>query len=63
MPGPNEPPPASVTLLAAAGGGFLGAVAGVVAATTMMGDGDNGDGQAALTQEPAAQVLVVENQD
>ena len=62
MPGPTEPPP-SQTLLAAAGGGFLGAVVGVVAAGALMGDGDNGDGQAAVQQEPAAEVLVVENTD
>jgi len=62
MPDPIEPPPAQ-TLLAAAGGGFLGAVVGVVAATTLMGDGDNGDGQAAVQPEPAAETMVVENRD
>ena len=41
MPEPNEPPPRN-TLIAAAAGGFIGAVAGVVAATAMM---DNGETQ------------------
>ena len=47
MPEPLEPPPRQ-TLLAAAGGGFIGAVVGVIAATSMMGDGDNGNSQSAL---------------
>lgn len=50
MAEPNQPPPLK-TFIAAAAGGFGGAVLGVVAATTMMGDGDNGDNQAALEAE------------
>jgi hypothetical protein len=41
----NKPPPYQ-TLLAAAAGGFGGALLGVVAATNMMGDGDNGSSNA-----------------
>ncbi len=44
MPEPNEPPPRN-TLFAAAAGGFIGAVAGVVAATALTGDGDTGETQ------------------
>ena len=55
-------PPPSRTLLAAAAGGFGGALLGVLAATTLMGDGDNGDTQSALqpVSEPAAEVAVAE---
>lgn len=55
-------PPLSKTFLAAAGGGFAGAVAGVVAATMLMGDGDGSNGQAAnqATETPAAEVVVAE---
>lgn len=41
----NKPPPYQ-TLVAAAAGGFGGAILGVVAATTMMGEGDNGNSNA-----------------
>ncbi len=47
MPEPSQPPPGK-TLLAAAGGGFGGAVLGVVAATALMGNGDDGNGQSAV---------------
>ena len=57
MPEENKPPPMQ-TLLAAAAGGFGGAVLGVVAATTMMGDGDNGDGQAALEADKSPTEIV-----
>lgn len=53
MPDSSEPPP-SQTLLAAAGGAFGGALLGVAAATMLMGDGDNGE-QNAANIEPAQQ--------
>ncbi len=40
-------PPPWQTLLAAAAGGAAGALLGVVAASTLTGDGDDGDSQAA----------------
>tara|TARA_R110002049_G_scaffold18884_4_gene71669 strand:+ start:4111 stop:4308 length:198 start_codon:yes stop_codon:yes gene_type:complete len=46
MAEPSQPPP-SRTALAAAAGGFGGAVLGVIAATTMMGDGDTSNAQSA----------------
>ncbi len=57
MPQANEPPPSS-TALAAAGGGFVGAVVGVIAATMLMGDGNNADSDARLKAAPAAEVVV-----
>lgn len=45
------------TLFAAAVGGFGGALLGVAAATSMMGDGDAANGQAA---NPATDTQVVE---
>ena len=60
MPDPFEPPPRTIAL-AAAGGGFAGAVVGVVAATMLMGNGDNGDGQAQL--EPASKPEIVVAKD
>ncbi len=60
MPDPLEPPPRTVAL-AAAGGGFAGAVVGVVAATMMMGSGDNGDGQARLETAPKAEIVVAKD--
>ncbi len=51
-------PPTYQLLLASAGGGFVGAVAGVVVATNMMGDPDTGHIQA---PEPQEQVLVGQN--
>lgn len=57
MAEPNEPPPRH-TLIAAAAGGFGGAVLGVVAATTMMGDGDANNGQSMLdTQKSNVEVV------
>ncbi len=46
----NKPPPPGPTLLAAAAGGFIGAIAGAVVATNMMGEPDS-----AKLQEPEAQ--------
>jgi len=58
MAEPSEPPPPSHTLLAAAAGGFGGALLGVVAASIMMGDGDN-DSQAAnaTAEKPAVEMV------
>lgn len=63
MPQPSEPPPSQV-LLAAAAGGFGGAILGVVAATTLMGDGDS-DSQAAVetTEKPAVAMIATEAVD
>lgn len=53
-------PPPYVTAAAAAVGGFVGAVAGVVVATNMMGEPE---GQARVQDpEPQEQVLVAENE-
>lgn len=61
-PTPTEPPPSQLALLlSAAVGGFGGAVLGVIAATTMMGDGDNGDEQAAIESAPVAEIVVADN--
>ena len=60
MPEANQPPPGQ-TLLAAAAGGFGGAVLGVVAATTMMGDGNANSDQTSLDTEKS-NVEVVEPQ-
>jgi hypothetical protein len=46
------------TLLAAAAGGFGGAILGVVAATTMMGDADNDTQAANEASEPPAVAMV-----
>ncbi len=51
-------PPPGRTLLAAAAGGFGGAILGVVAATTLMGDGNDGNGQAAIEAAPDKEVAV-----
>ena len=53
------------SLLASAGGGFGGAFLGVVAATALMGNGDNGDGQTtgqAVPDQPT-EVIVAERQE
>lgn len=55
----SKPPPYQ-TLLAATGGGFIGAVAGVVVATNMMGDPDSAKIQEPEPEEPA---LVAENRE
>ncbi len=47
MAQPEEPPP-SKTLLAAAAGAFGGAVVGVIAATALMGNGDDGENAASV---------------
>ena len=60
MAEPDQPPP-STTFLAAAGGGFVGAIVGAVAATTMMGDPDNGQASLQTEQNEAVQVAVVED--
>ena len=63
MPEPSEPPP-SQTLLAAASGGFGGAILGVVAATIMMGDGDNDTKEAsAVSEKPAAEMVATRAPD
>lgn len=54
----SQPPP-SKTFAAAAAGGFGGAVLGVVAATTLMGDGDNTDPQAAAEPTETQKVEMV----
>ncbi len=56
----SKPPPPGPVFLAAAGGGFVGAIAGAVVATNMMGDPDS----ARIQQpEPQEQVLVAGNDD
>jgi len=59
MPNESRPPPYQ-TLLAAAAGGFLG----VVAASALMGDGDNANDQAANdaaeTKTEVVEVVVAE---
>ena len=54
----SQPPP-SRTFVAAAAGGFGGAILGVVAATTLMGDGDNGDSQAAVEGRETQKIEMV----
>ena len=58
----SKPPPSpGVTLAAAAAGGFVGAVAGAIVATNMMGDPNN---DAKLQEpEPQEQVLVAEGRE
>ena len=41
-------PPLGATAVAAAAGGFGGAVLGVIAATALMGNGDDNNGQSAV---------------
>ncbi len=59
MAQPSVPPP-SKTFLAAAAGGFGGAVLGVVAATSLMGDPEGGNDQGAnqVEETPATEVVV-----
>lgn len=60
MPDESAPPP-SRTAIAAAAGGFGGAVLGVIAATALMGDGDGGNGQAAVDPiDQQGEVVVAE---
>ncbi len=56
----SKPPPPGPTFLAAAGGGFVGAIAGAVVATSMMGDPDRAKIQ---EPEPQEQVLVGRNDE
>ena len=63
MPTTNEPPPSAASPAVAAGiGGFAGAVLGVIAATAMMGNGDE-DNNRSATQDPApeAQVAIIDH--
>jgi hypothetical protein len=62
MPPQVDQPPQSRTLLASGAGGFLGAVAGVVAATSLMGNGDEGGSKVSLQleAEQPQQVAIVE---
>jgi hypothetical protein len=60
MPEPSQPPPGK-TLLAAAAGGFGGAILGVVAATTLMDNGDENADQAALDAQQDT-VEIIESQ-
>lgn len=57
MPEPSQPPPEK-TLIAAAVGGFGGALLGVIAATAIMGDGDDGESQAALDAQKTSVEIV-----
>ncbi|MEM8815993.1 MAG: hypothetical protein AAGE85_09205 [Pseudomonadota bacterium] len=59
MVGTSNPPPPSraATAAAAAVGGFAGAVLGVIAATSMMGDGDS---QSATQSSQATDTQVAE---
>ena len=57
MDQPSQPPPSS-TLIAAAAGGFGGAVLGVLAATMLTGDGDNGDANARNVEAETPKVEV-----
>lgn len=61
MAQPSVPPP-SRTLLAAAAGGFGGAVLGVVAATSLMGEPEGGNKEATsqVEETPAAEIAVAE---
>lgn len=56
----DESTPPLKTAAAAAGGGFVGALVGVVAATTMMGDPDNGQAAVEPVQEQAEEVVVAD---
>ncbi|HNP35637.1 MAG TPA: hypothetical protein PKK10_07280 [Woeseiaceae bacterium] len=58
MAQPSQPPP-SRTALAAAAGGFGGAILGVIAATSMMGDGNASNAQSSAQPVDAA---VIESQ-
>jgi len=59
----NKPPPSrSALAAAAAAGGFGGAVLGVVAATSMMGNGDEQTG-AETDQASDTRVAVVQDQE
>ncbi len=64
MPPAVDQPPQLRTLLAAGAGGFLGAVAGVVAATTLMGNGDEGGSKASLQNqaEQPQRLAIVEHE-
>ncbi|MDJ0917922.1 MAG: hypothetical protein QNJ05_09170 [Woeseiaceae bacterium] len=64
MPEPSEPPPPSGIALAAAAGGFGGAVLGVIAATMIMGNGDN-DAQVgnAPVEKPATELVAARAHD
>ena len=53
MDNPSQPPPSS-TLIAAAAGSFGGALLGVLAASTLMGDGDS-DGSSAANIDTETQ--------
>lgn len=61
MAQPSVPPP-SRTLLAAAAGGFGGAVLGVVAATSLMGEPEGGNKEATsqVEETPTAELAVAE---
>ncbi len=64
MPEASEPPPPSVTAMAAAAGGFGGAVLGVIAATMIMGDGDNDARVAnAAAEQPAVELVATRARD
>ena len=60
MPDESAPPPSTLALAAGAGG-FGGAILGVIAATALIGDGDNGDSQAAVDpMDQQGEVVVAE---
>lgn len=59
---PDESAPPQKTAAAAAAGGFVGAVLGVIAATALTGNGNGGDGQAAVDPTERSQEVVVAQQ-